>query len=78
MDRCQPHLGCNDLLDNIDIFNDVILDFGSSRMTKLANWNSNRLVAVSTPVNLLQPEDFVKRLKLLKLLQVKTLESEQT
>ncbi len=72
MDRCQHHLGCQDLSEAVEVYHDVILDYGASKVTKLARWSENkRLVAISTPIQpfLQSGQEFSRHLAMLKLLQ---------
>ena len=40
--ECVPQFGCNSLVNDVLIYDDVILDYSSARVIKLAKWMPNR------------------------------------
>lgn len=46
-DGCSPHLGCNEILEEVQVYDDIILTYTSSRMIKLAKWQKKEAGQVS-------------------------------
>lgn len=63
---CHPYLGCNELLDDVQVYHDVILTFWPSRMIKLANWKQKKLVKHHSLNNFNMENEFKKHLELFK------------
>jgi len=40
--QCHPQLGCNDLISDVQVYDEVILGFSSARMIKLAEWKHKK------------------------------------
>lgn len=64
--ECHPHLGCNEVLEEVQVYDDVILTFWPSRMIKLANWKNKKLVKHHSLNNLNLVLEFKQHLSLFK------------
>ena len=66
-DGCSPHLGCNEILEEVQVYDDIILTYTSSRMIKLAKWKTQKkLVKYHTLNNLNLELTFRQHLSLFK------------
>jgi len=64
--QCYPQLGCNDLISDVQVYDEVILGFSSARMIKLAEWKHKKLVKHHSLNNLNMESDFRDHLSLFK------------
>lgn len=64
-DGCSPHLGCNEILEEVQVYDDIILTYTSSRMIKLAKWQK-KLIKYHTLNNLNLELTFRQHLSLFK------------
>ena len=64
--QCHPQLGCNDLISDVQVYDEVILGFSSARMIKLAEWKHKKLVKHHSLNNLNMESDFRDHLSLFK------------
>ena len=65
-DSCFPHLGCNEILEEVQVYDDIILTYTPSRMIKLAKWRHKKLVKFHTLNNLNLELTFRQHLSLFK------------
>ncbi len=66
-EACQPHLGCNDLLEDVQVYDDVLLNFLPSRIVKLASWKQKKLVKHHSLNNFNMEPEFRQHLALFKM-----------
>ena len=64
--NCYPQLGCNDLISDVQVYDEVMLGFSSARMIKLAEWKHKKLVKHHSLNNLNMESDFREHLSLFK------------